>query len=205
MLTECLTVTWHRCKGLGTCACKEGGEATWSKWSKTGTNLQASHPSIWMDTEIQHLNPALNNPGHTAWRTLKKQLVQPLVSAWHAALAFPTLLCFIWDISLCLTDAAHKFCVSPWSVCNALLALSCWQAHCSPFPFDSWVSSSRGDLSGGERGLDNGSVSQLRMSWPPDLNGPYSKYFVWRHSKTQTYVILHVWIFLYNIMDRITM
>lgn len=107
-----------------------------------------------------------------------KQLVQPLVPAWHPVLTFPTLLCFI-----CLRHQSlfNRCC---WQIlCVFMVSVQC---PCGPellegtfltmagFPFNSWVSISRGDLSGGQRGcMDNDGVSQLRTSWTPDLNGPY--------------------------------
>lgn len=132
MLTECLTVTWQRCKGLSMYACKEGGEPTWSKWSKRETN-------IWMDTEIQHPNPALTNTGHprfvTAWSTLNPRSWCNhwcLLDTQHWPFP-PCCAVSVWDINICLTDAAHKFCVCSWWVCDALLALGCRKAHFSPW------------------------------------------------------------------------
>lgn len=150
MLTECLTVTWLRCKGLSMCACKEEGETTWSKWNKRERNLQAVSPYIWMGTEIQHLNFALTSMGHprfvTAWSTLNPSNwynhwclldTQHWPFPLHCALS-------VWDINLYLIDAAHKFYVFMVSVQSPPELLEGKFLSRAGFPFNSWVSSSRG-------------------------------------------------------------
>lgn len=153
MLTEHPTVTWHRCKGLSTCACL-------SEVRDKPAGFQALHLN-------GHWNPA-PEPCFSQHRTSKvyyslkyfesKQLVLPLVSAWHPALTFPTLLCFI-----CLT---HQSLLN--RCCSQILCVFTVNVWCPPgpellegtfptfsmagLPFNSWVFSSRGDLSGGKRG-----------------------------------------------------